>query len=197
MSASADVLGKSRGLVPKTVLYLLGSAFTTVACFVLLLLISSPSLVGGLLLTESTMVLRFGVLGVVGLSFYFGQVVLREDPPDTDELEFDISWSELLGISVSYYSLLSGTTVALGMFLVSQGHLQIALLAVLLVGPIDVELAQKVNASPITIIVATTYALGYALGIITSTAGRTIEPRQIATISLERFKRGRRRIRGI
>lgn len=194
MSIPSAVFSGSKSLFAKTVLYLLGSILTTIACFGFLIVISSPAMVGGILLTKSLVVLHLALLGIVGLSFYFGQIVLREDPPSRDEMEFDVSWSDLLVISVSYYSLLSVMTVALGMFLFTQGYPQVALFAVLLYGPIDIEMAQKVNASPITIIVATAYALGYAFGLITSTAGSSIEPRQVATLSLERFKQGRRRI---
>lgn len=197
MSTSSAVFRGSKRLFAKTVLYLLGSVLTTVACFVFLLLISSPAVVGGILVTKSLVVLQLALIAIVGLSFYFGQIVLREDPPSPDEMEFDVSWSDILAISVSYYSLLSVMTVALGMFLFAQGYPQVALLAVLLYGPIDIEMAQKVNASPITIVVATTYALGYAFGLVTSTVGSSIEPRQVATLSLQRFKQGRKRIGGI
>lgn len=197
MSTSSAVFDGSKRLFSKTVLYLLGSVLTTIACFVFLTVLSSPAVVGGLLLTESLLVLHLAFLGVAGLSFYFGQLVFREETLSQRKTELDVSWRELLFISTSYYSLLSVMTVALGMFLFAQGYPQVALLAILLYGPIDIEMAQKVNASPITIIVATAYALGYAFGIITSAAGDSIEPRQVATLSLERFKRGRRRIGGI
>jgi hypothetical protein len=197
MSTSSAVFDGSKRLLAKTVLYLLGSVLTTAVCFVFLTLISAPAIVGGLLTTNSMLVLHLALLGIAGLSFYFGQLVLREDTPDRDEMEVDVSWSEILAISVGYYSLLNIMTVSLGMFLFVQGYPQIGLFAILLYGPLDIEMAQKVNASPITIIVAATYALGYAFGIVTSAAGDSLEPRQVATLSLERFKRRRKRIGGI
>lgn len=197
MSTSSVVFRDSKNLLVRTVLYLFGSVVTTSICFVFLSAVSLPAIIGGMIIPKSTIVVYLALMGITGLSFYFGQLVLREEPPSRDDVEFDISWSEILVISISYYSLLNVTTVALGMFLFAQGHVQMGLLAVLLYGPVDIELARKVNASPITIIVATAYALGYTFGLVTSTVGESIEPRQVATLSLSRFKRGRRRIGGV
>lgn len=132
----------------------------------------------------------FSLLSVAGIAIYTSQLIISGDTENVDDMDERPSFPTMVFIAGSYYTLLVsvGTLVAAVGFY--SGGPAVAVLATLLVGPIDMELAEKFNASPVSLLVVFAIAVGVAFDMIRE-GSSPLEPRRVTMVIWEEFRRTR------
>lgn len=202
MSTAEPIIHESRGIFERGLKYIIITAFGTLGMFFGVIVFGLPALILTELTVSSAVYTDYFIfLTIFGVSLYASQLMSRGNwTADEEENDQDLPKSDQLLVAFSYYNLLIITGFALANIALSLGYPIIATGFALLVGPVDIELARKFNASPLTVVVAFILLASYFIDWLTRPSTGTPEPRDIAGITtLERIirrQRGRRRFFG-
>ncbi|SEF55988.1 hypothetical protein SAMN04488133_0127 [Halobellus limi] len=155
-------------------------------------LFSLPAILG-LIITDGfgSLPVYFALLSVVGLGVYAIQAMYHDDWTMDEEKQQEISTLQQAVIAISYYNFVVIFACMGGLALIAQGYPLVGVGFALLLGPADVTLAERLNASPITLFLGLCFALGSVIGYIAKISSDA-DPRTIVEISTLQFRRNRR-----
>lgn len=190
MSAADSIVRETRGILKRGLQYILTTVIGTTGMFLGVSFLGLPVLIiAKFVITPVSHLGYFSFLTIFGLSLFASQL-MAHDQWSSDTTETELSDTEKIIVAASYYNLLIITGAILATVLVAL-ELPLAATAVaLLAGPIDIELARRVNMSPLTTIVGVIFAIAYLLDWLRQPSTGTPQPRDIAGIStLERIRR--------
>lgn len=194
MSTAGSLMQETRGILQRGLEYIGTTVFGTLGLFFIISFIGMLTFgIAELLLSLPAYFDYFSFLTIFGLSLFASQLMARgkwtsDDDDDDEDAEF--SNRDKVLVAFSYYNLLIVTATTLAVIAFAAGYPLVATAVALLTGPADIELARRLNVSPLTFVVGMILAVAYLADWLRQPRSGKPQPREIAGIStLERFRR--------
>lgn len=191
MSTAESIVQGTRGILYRGTEYMATSVVGTIAMFCIISFFGMPTfIIAEYSFSSAVHIDYFVFLTVFGLSLFASQLMARGKWTSDEGEENNFSTRDKLLVAFSYYNILIITATVLTTIAFAWGYPILATAIALLTGPIDIELARRLNISPLTTIVGILLALAYLIDWLRQPRSPKPQPRDIAGIStLERFRR--------
>lgn len=175
-------------ILTRAAYYVAGTILFSVLGFLVLSALGIFAILGSFAVSTWEPAGYFSLLAVAGTAVYTSQLVVSGDAKTVEEMDERPPFLTLVIIAGSYYTLLVVVATLAAAIGFHTGGPVIAVLAALLAGPADMELADKFNASPVSLLVVFAVAVGVAFDMIREGTS-PLEPRRVTMVVWDEFRR--------